>query len=52
MDNKLNEVRRKISFLRSEMLKAEDTIRKQINRDLDLLEERLRPRIDACSTVT
>jgi len=49
MDNKLNEVRRKISFLRSEMLKAEDTIRKQINRDLDLREERLRPRIDPLS---
>ena len=35
MDNKLNEIRRKISFLRSEMLKAEDTIREQINRDED-----------------
>ena len=28
MDNKLNEIRRKIGFLRSEMLKAEDAIRK------------------------
>jgi hypothetical protein len=35
MDNKLNEIRRKISFLRSEMLRYEDTIRKQVNRDED-----------------
>ena len=42
MDNKLNEVRRKISFLRSEMLKAEDAIRKQINRDEDCTEASLR----------
>jgi hypothetical protein len=42
MDNKPNEVRRKISFLRSEMLKAEDTIRKQINRDEDCTETSLR----------
>jgi hypothetical protein len=33
MDNRLNEIRRKIRFLRAEMLSAEDTIRKQINRD-------------------
>jgi hypothetical protein len=33
MDNRLNEIRRKIRFLRSEMLDAENTIRKQINRD-------------------
>jgi tetrahydromethanopterin S-methyltransferase subunit G len=33
MDNRLNEIRRKIRFLRAEMLGAEDTIRKQINRD-------------------
>ena len=33
MDNRLNEIRRKIRFLRSEMLSAEDTIRKRINRD-------------------
>jgi hypothetical protein len=32
MDNKLNEIRRKIRFLRSEMLGAEDNIRKQVNR--------------------
>ncbi len=35
MDNKLNEIRRKISFLRSEMLRYEDAIRKQVNRDED-----------------
>jgi hypothetical protein len=35
MDNKVNEIRRKISFLRTEMLRYEDTIRTQINRDED-----------------
>jgi hypothetical protein len=35
MDNKINEIRRKISFLRTEMLRYEDTIRAQINRDED-----------------
>jgi hypothetical protein len=35
MDNKLNEIRRKISFLRSEMLRAEEAIRKQVNRNED-----------------
>ncbi len=35
MDNKLNEIRRKISFLRSEMLLIEAIIRKQVNRDED-----------------
>jgi hypothetical protein len=38
MDNRLNETRRKIRFLRSEMLSAEDTIRKQVNRDEDCAE--------------
>lgn len=33
MDNRLNEIRRKIRFLRAEMLSAEQTIRQQINRD-------------------
>jgi hypothetical protein len=42
MDNKLNEIRRKISFLRSEMLKAEDAIRKQIDRDEDCTDASLR----------
>ena len=32
MDNKLSETRRKIRFLRAEMLGAEDNIRKQVNR--------------------
>jgi hypothetical protein len=35
MDNRLNETRRKISFLRSDMLATEDIIRQQINRDED-----------------
>jgi hypothetical protein len=38
MDNKLNEIRRKIRFLREEMLGAEDNIRKQVNRDEDCAE--------------
>jgi hypothetical protein len=38
MDNKLNEIRRKISFLRQEMLSAEATIRQQVNRDEDCSE--------------
>ena len=38
MDNKLNEIRRKISSLRAEMLGTEDKIRKQVNRDEDCLE--------------
>jgi len=42
MDNRLNETRRKISFLRSEMLVTEDIIRKQINRDEDCTEGSLR----------
>jgi hypothetical protein len=41
MDNKLNEIRRKIKFLRSEMLGAEDNIRKQVNRDEDCSEAAL-----------
>src|SRR5437762_8683153 len=38
MDNKLNEIRRKIKFLRAEMLSAEDNIRKQVNRAEDCSE--------------
>ena len=38
MDNKLNEIRRKIKFLRAEMLSAEDNIRKQVNRTEDCSE--------------
>jgi hypothetical protein len=33
MDNRLNQIRRKISSLRSEMLRVGDIVRKQINRD-------------------
>jgi hypothetical protein len=42
MDNKINEIRRKISFLRSEMLTFEETIRKQINQDEDCSEASIR----------
>jgi hypothetical protein len=42
MDNKINEIRRKISFLRSEMLTFEETIRQQINRDENCSEASLR----------
>ena len=42
MDNKLNEIRKKISVLRSEMLLTENAIRKQINRDEDCTEASLR----------
>lgn len=38
MNNKLNEIRRKIRFLRQEMLSAEATIRQQVNRDEDCSE--------------
>ncbi|WP_141688327.1 hypothetical protein [Bradyrhizobium paxllaeri] len=38
MDNKLNEIRRKIRLLRTEMLIAEVSIRKQVNRDEDCSE--------------
>src|SRR6266508_2799715 len=38
MDNKLNEIRRKIRFLRAEMLRAEDHIRNQVNRGEDCSE--------------
>jgi hypothetical protein len=35
MDNKLSEIRRKIRFLRAQMLGAEGHIRHQVNRDED-----------------
>jgi hypothetical protein len=38
MDNKINEIRRKISALRAKMLGAEDSIRDRINHDLDCTE--------------
>ena len=39
MDNKLSEIRRKIRFLRAEMLGAEDNIRKRVNRGEDCAED-------------
>ena len=42
MDNRLNEIRQKIRFLRSKMLAAEELIRKQIGRDEDYTEGSLR----------
>jgi hypothetical protein len=41
MDNRLNDIRRKISDLRTEMLALEGSIRAQINRDLDCTESAL-----------
>jgi len=38
MDNKINEIRRKVSTLRAEMTLVEATIRDQVNRDLDCTE--------------
>jgi hypothetical protein len=38
MDNKINEIRRKISTLRAEMTLIEAAIRDQVNRDLDCSE--------------
>ena len=38
MDNRLNEIRRKIRFLRAEMLSSEATIRHHVNRDEDCAE--------------
>ena len=42
MDNRLNGIRKKIIFLRAEMLREEDAIRLQINRDEDCAEAALR----------
>jgi hypothetical protein len=38
MDNKINEIRRRISTLRAEMTLVEATIRDQVNHDLDCTE--------------
>ena len=38
MDNRLNEIRRKIKILREIMLSEEDNIRKQVDRDQDCSE--------------
>jgi hypothetical protein len=42
VDNTLNEIRRRISILRSQMLVTEDVIRKQIDRDEDCTHASLR----------
>jgi chorismate mutase len=42
MDNRINEIRRKISSLRAEMMALEATVRGQVNRDLDCTEASLR----------
>ena len=42
MDNRINETRRKISLLRAEMGRVEDTMRDQIRQDLDSTESALR----------
>ena len=38
MDNRINDIRRKISVLRDAMLTAEGSIRDQVNRDLNCTE--------------
>jgi hypothetical protein len=38
MDNRINDIRRKIRVLREQMLKVEASIRSQINHDLDCTE--------------
>jgi hypothetical protein len=42
MDNRINEIRRKISVLRAEMVRVENTMRDQIRHDLDSTESALR----------
>ena len=42
MDNRINEIRRRISFLRAEMMDLEAAIRDQINHDIDCTEASLR----------
>jgi hypothetical protein len=42
MDNRINEIRRKISLLRAEMVRVEDAMRDQIRHDLDSTESALR----------
>jgi len=41
MDNRINEIRRKISSLRAEMVRVEDAMRDQIRHDLDCTESAL-----------
>ena len=42
MDNRINDIRRKISLLRAEMVRVEDAMRDQIRHDLDSTESALR----------
>ena len=42
MDNRINDIRRKISLLRAEMVRVEDAMRDQIRHDLDSTEAALR----------
>jgi hypothetical protein len=42
MDNRINEIRRKISVLRAEMIEVEGAIRNQITHDLDCTESATR----------
>jgi hypothetical protein len=42
MDNRINEIRRKMSVLRAEMVRVEDTMRDQIRHDLDSTDSALR----------
>ena len=42
MENRINEIRRKISALRAEMARVEETMRNRINQDLDCTESALR----------
>ena len=42
MDNRINEIRRKISLLRAEMVCVEDAMRDQIRHDLDSTNSALR----------
>jgi hypothetical protein len=42
MDNRINDIRRKISVLRAEMLDVEAAVRDQVKRDMDCTESSLR----------
>jgi hypothetical protein len=42
MDNRINEIRRKMNVLRADMVRVEDAMRDQIRRDLDSTESALR----------
>jgi hypothetical protein len=42
MDNRINEIRRKMNVLRAEMVRVEDAMRDQIRHDLDSMESALR----------